>query len=185
MTKSTPIETILTQISLLSLKLGTAEWGKAITEIIQMQLGLYFVGIFRVNPVQQSLHFYNGSGKLGRDLLDMGWSFSLEDRNFWTSAIRSNEICLYDWESQEAFAVSLPMKLNTVTSLALEPRVVPFYSPLLPSTTWELLIPLQQNEQIMGILDIIGNEQCPKPDSKSISDLSYLADAIAKSFVIK
>jgi hypothetical protein len=178
MSNSTFLKTALSQVSCLPSELNAAEWTKAVVEIIQTQLNVYFVGLFMVNPRQQTLNFLNGSGETGRDLLNRGWSFSIEDHSLWTSTVRSNEIVLCDWQAQETFHTPLPLKANSVTSLTLNPGTASFSSPLLPGTIWELLIPLQEGDNVVGLLDLIGDDTSLSLDSGEIGNLLYLASFI-------
>ena len=57
--------------------------------------------------------------------------------------------------------------------------VTRFMSPMLPKTRWELALPLQVGEQIIGVLEIEGSEQSDFT-LEYTKPLQQVADAVAR-----
>lgn len=172
---------IFSKITSLPLEMNEKKIMEQIVNIICEQLNLYFVGLFSVDSTQESLILRAGSGKIGQELVSQKWTIALTDRNFWTSCILLNEVRLNNWTKQEAFGASLSSVTQTDSVLALEPRDKTFPGPLLPGTSWQLLLPLRLERKVVGILEIQSSDPTADFNAEDVTNFLLLADYIATS----
>lgn len=101
-------------------------------DLIQEQFGHYFVGVF-LTEASGELVMRAGVGKPGQELIAQGLRFKPGGQG------------LIGWVGQER-------RILCVNDVSQDPRYMPV--PELPETRAELVIPLQQGEHFLGVLDI-------------------------------
>ena len=118
--------------------------------------GYYHVHIYLIDQESELLIANQGSGKMGRQIKEQGFQFSMGEG-----------IVGYAARHGEVFVTN-------------DVHDVPFYhpNPLLPNTVAELAAPLRVRDQILGVLDVL--QQAPNSfDNDDFRFLTNVADQIA------
>ncbi len=108
-----------------------------VVDLIQERFNYYFVGIFLLNQTKTSLLMQAGTGKAGQDLMGQGIQF------------KPGEQGLISWVGQHRETLR-------VNNIAEDARFL--YSPFVPNTRAELILPLCIGDQFLGVLDIQAEE---------------------------
>ncbi len=140
----------------LAASLDTEQLIQDVVTLLQQNFGYYHAQIFLLDPISRDLVFKRGSGKIGAQLLEQGFSVP-----------RGLGIIGHVAETATPFVTN---KVN---------EVVFFYShPLLPDIQSELAVPIKVEGRVVGVLDI---EHTP-PHQLSDEDLQLMtavADQLA------
>jgi PAS domain S-box-containing protein len=128
--------------------------------LLRDRFNFYYVQVYLVNEARTHAVLRDGTGYVGRRLLSQKHALPLDGRSLVATAIRTGErVIVQDTRREESF---LP-------------------NPLLPDTRSELVVPLEVEGQIIGVLDIQHNvDNAFEPDQVQLFET--LANQLAVTF---
>jgi GAF domain-containing protein len=152
-------------------ELDLDEWGQQAVDLIRERFGLYYVGLFLLDEMGEWASLKAGTGEVGRQMLAQRYGVGAGD----VSAVG---LCVVDDRPyvalQEWVEPAWLNGLDEVGRLAISDEAIS----LLPGTRAEIALPLHSRGQVIGALDVHGDE--PGAFSReAIDTLHTLADQMA------
>lgn len=132
---------------------------KLVSEVVQQvrdAFGYYYVQIYLLDEVAQTLHLTGGTGKMGQTMLAAGHTLALGQGLVGRAAVTNTPILVPD--------------------VTQEPQWLP--NPLLPETQAETAVPISIGNRLLGVLDVQHNVTNGL-NAENVALLQAIADQVA------